>query len=304
MLRNVNALLRDGIVEMLQRITSVLGSEKNLIGLRSAIEKLNYYHRIMKELEVPVIPTRRLINASEILILSLARLHAAIKEYMEGFISIEDLNKSIVKSGELIKAYLDIIKGERLKTRIITLAPHLMLILTMVYVGSMKSSMISINAAGSVFLLALASFIISFKSLTISYTLSCLGSLVLLITILTSPLSLSEKAFTSTLLALSVISSILYLGLVKVSTSEKTIDIVNTFFNKIKSMEEHPIDSTAKKTIQDDLSCEVIKEYRKVYGSFGDDLFKFRLSSLIVSGIPYDEALRKLVEELKGSIHD
>lgn len=303
-MRNVNALLRDGIVEMLQRITSTLGSERSLIGLRSAIEKLNDYHRIMKELEVPVIPTRRLINASEILIFSLAKLYATIREYMEGFISIEDLNKSIVRSEELLKAYLDIIKGERLKTRIITLTPHLMLILTMVYVGSMKSSAISINAAGPAFLLALASFIASFKSLTLSYTLSCLGSLAFLTAIITSPLGFSEKAFTSALLAFSMISSILYLGLVKVSTSEKTMGIVNTFFNKIKSVEEHLINNTVKKTPQDDLSCEVIKEYRKVYGSFGDDLFKFRLSSLVVSGIPYDEALRKLAEELKDSVHD
>lgn len=303
-MRNVNASLRDGIVEILQRITSALKNESSLIGLRSAIERLNDYHRIMKELEVPVIPTRRLINASEILIFSLVRLYAAIKEYMNGFISIEDLNKSIVGSEEFLKAYLDIIRGERLKTRVIMLAPHLMLILTMTYVGAMKNSMISINIAGPVFLLALASFIISFKSLMVSYTLSCLGSLVFLIAVLTSPLGLSEKAFTSALLTLSMVSSILYLGLVKVSTSEKTIGIVNTFFNKIKSVEEHLVNSTTKRTPQDDLSYEVIKEYRKVYGSFGDDLFKFRLSSLVVSGIPYEEALKKLVEELKGSVHE
>ncbi len=300
-MRNVNALLRDGIVEMLQRITSSLGSERSLIGLRSAIEKLDTYHRILKELEVPVIPTRRLINASEILALSLAKLYAAIKEFMEGIISIEDLNKSIARNEELLKAYLDIIKGERLKARIITLAPHLMLILTIIYVEAMKNSAISVNVAGLVPPLALASFVISFKSLTLSYTLNCLGSLTLLIAILTSSLSLSEKAFTSALLALSMISSMLYLGLVKVSTSEKTIGIVNAFLNKIKSVEEHSIVSTVKRVSQDNLSCEVIKEYRKVYGSSGDDLFKFRLSSLVVSGIPYDEALRKLVEELKGS---
>ncbi len=304
-LRNINALLRDRIAEMIQRITSSLGSERSLIGLRSAIERLDAYCRVLKELEVPVIPTRRLINASEILALSLAKLYAAIREYMRGFISIEDLNKFIERNEELLKSYLEIIRGERLKTRVITLTPHFMLLLTIAYIAAAKNPSILANTAWLTPLLALASLIILFKNPILSYILNCLGGLSLLIVVLIGPLSLSEKAFTSILLAISMISSVLYSGIVKVSASEKTIGIVNTFFNKVNFVEEHlTTNSAAKSVSQDDLSYEVIKEYRKVYGSYGDDLFKFRLSSLVVSGIPYDEALRKLVEEIKGSVRD
>ena len=309
---NIGNLLQRNILNALKRLIRELLSYSNKEKdqfVRQVIDRLEKNYSILNNVKPPIIPTRRFIYAIEDILGKLLKVNSVAREYMDKRISLEEFRKIVSEYEEALRLYASIASSERVKITIYMILPQITLFATIVYQIFILDLPLSLNILSLSFTLLAVSLFALFIKPILSYIINSANIFIVLNAVLSGigVSKLLSHIMLIILYMLSLITSFTYIHILYITTSKKSISTVEktllTLFGDL-SLKTHNSKAGEKgmkeKAEYDKLYNELKSIYKKIYGEFGEEYFRFRYMVLLINGLPPNEILKKFLSEIRN----
>lgn len=283
-------------------------------GIYYIVERIYKDIEIIEKTKPPILPTQRYLKAVDYLVHNIVKFKNIFNEYINNKISLEELRRGLSEYEDAMKLYIDIAEAERIKTQLYILVPHITLSFVIIYLVLSAPTILGYIIAPTILLIA--GIIASYIHMMMGHIVNIIAALSLLVnlhTIYDVVATRISLLMIFMLTVFSIIISLMYIHIVYILSSKKSIELLTKSLTNImyhsqpRTYSKGTIsvmrgDKRSSQKVEEkpkDEYQELVKIYKKLYGGIGEAYLKYRLTLMIIQGIPRDEAIKRLYSEVK-----